>query len=156
MSTPEFPAPAPSPIPAPLASWGDRALGFLIDYLPIIILNAVFFSSRTILTFTGLIGIAYLVFLGHLDGVTGQTPGKAMMGLRLVNGNGELLGSGAGIGRKFLRAFLDGIVCGLGHFLPLVDAKRQTIADKVMSSYVVSGIQKKSFSIDLWMLPKTG
>jgi len=26
----------------------------------------------------------------------------------------------------------------------------------VMSSYVVSGIQKKSFSIDLWMLPKTG
>jgi hypothetical protein len=44
----------------------------------------------------------------------------------------------------------------LGHFLPLVDAKRQTIADKVMSSYVVSGLQKKPFSIDLWMPPKTG
>jgi uncharacterized RDD family membrane protein YckC len=100
------------------------------------------------------VGIAYTVLLGHLDGVTGQTPGKAMMGIKLVDANGELIGSGAGIGRKFVR-FIDWMVCGLGNLLPLVDVKRQTIADKLMSTYVVTGVDKKPFAFDLWIPPKT-
>jgi uncharacterized RDD family membrane protein YckC len=104
--------------------------------------------------FFGLLGLAYLIYLGHLEGTTGQTPGKAMQGTRLVSQEGELLGSGGGIGRKFLH-ILDSLVCYLGWFLPIVDVKRQTIADKVMNSYVVTGVEKKPFSIDLWMPSKT-
>ena len=62
-------------------------------------------------------------------------------------------GAGAGIGRKFVH-ILDSIICFLGWFLPLVDSKRQTIADKVMSTYVVTGIEKKPFAVDLWLPPK--
>jgi len=76
-----------------------------------------------------------------------------MMGLKVVNQQGELIGSGAGIGRKFAH-ILDGIVCGLGWLLPLVDSKRQTLADKVMTTYVVSGLEKKPFAVDLWTAPK--
>jgi len=36
-----------------------------------------------------------------------------------------------------------------------VDAKRQTIADKVMNTYVVEGVEKKSFSVELWLPPKS-
>ena len=85
--------------------------------------------------------------------MSGQTPGKAIMGIRLVDAKGNLLGAGAGIGRKFVH-ILDSIICFLGWFLPLVDSKRQTIADKVMSTYVVTGIEKKPFAVDLWLPPK--
>lgn len=153
MTTPPPPAGSPAALPSPLASWGIRAQGFLIDYGPIIILNIVFFRSRGLFSFVGLLGIGYLVLLGYLDGMTGQTPGKAIMGTRLVDQQGNLLGSGAGIGRKFLH-ILDSLVCFLGWFLPIVDAKRQTIADKVMTSFVVEGMEKKPFAIDLWMPPK--
>jgi hypothetical protein len=35
-----------------------------------------------------------------------------------------------------------------------VDAQRQTIADKVMTSYVVGGLERKPFAVELWMPPK--
>jgi hypothetical protein len=46
-------------------------------------------------------------------------------------------------------------VCLLGWFLPLVDSKRQTIADKLLSTYVVEGVPKRPFAFDLWLPPKT-
>ena len=153
MTAPESPTPQPaSSDPSPLADWGTRAVGFLVDWAPVLILNAIFFQTAFIGWLIWLATIAYTAYLGHLDGLTGQTPGKAMMGIRLVNQQGELLGSGAGIGRKFAH-ILDSIVCGLGWLLPLVDSKRQTIADKVMTTYVVSGVEKKSFAFDLWKPP---
>ncbi len=123
----------------------------MIDWAPVIILSVVLYR---VLYFGGFLWLAYLAYLGHLEGVTGQTPGKAMQGTRLVDQSGELLGSGQGIGRKFLH-ILDSIVCYLGWFLPLVDTKRQTIADKVVNSYVVTGVEKKQFNVNLWMVPKS-
>lgn len=140
-------------MPANLADWGTRAVGLLIDYAPIFVFNAIFFRSTIIFSISWAVGILYWVWMGHLDGVIGQTPGKAIMGTRVVNAQGELIGSGSGIGRKFAH-ILDALICGLGWLLPIVDAKRQTIADKVMSTYVVSGVEKKSFAIDLWLPPK--
>lgn len=153
MTTPEV-APSQPAGSAPLADWGTRALGFVIDILPIIILNLLTFWSDFLSYLGGIAGIAYTAYLGYLDGVTGQTPGKAVMGTRLVNEQGELIQAGAGVGRKFVH-ILDSIVCFLGWFFPLIDAKRQTIADKLMQTYVVTGAEKKAFSVDLWMPPKT-
>ncbi len=137
-------------MPSNLADWGIRAIGAIIDWSPVIIISIVTYR----VPFFGLLSAAYLAYLGHLEGTTGQTPGKAMQGTRLVNEQGELLGSGAGIGRKFVH-ILDSLVCFLGWLLPLVDNKRQTIADKVMNTYVVTGVEKKGFAVDLWMPPKT-
>ena len=146
---PEFPT-QPAASPANLASWGTRAIGLLIDWIPALILSLLTYRANFLVS---LLGYAYWAYLGHLEGVTGQTPGKAIQGIRLVNQQGEVLGSGPGIARKFVHV-LDFIVCGLGFLLPIVDAKRQTIADKVMNTYVVEGVEKKPFSIDLWMPPK--
>lgn len=145
-------APQPAAAPAPLADWGTRALGAIIDWLPVGILNAIFFRVDFLNFLLGLAGLAYWAYIGHLEGVTGQSPGKAIMGTRLVGERGDVVGSGTGIGRKFVH-ILD-FICFLGFLLPLVDAKRQTIADKVVSTYVVSGAEKKQFSIDLWRLPQ--
>jgi len=153
VTTPEPPAPQTAGNPAPLADWGTRALGFLIDYAPVLLLNAIFSRTAVISWIVWLATIGYWAYMGHLDGLYGQTPGKAMLGLKLVNQQGELIGSGAGIGRKFAH-ILDGIICGLGWLLPIIDSKRQTLADKVMTTYVVSGIEKKPFAVDLWTAPK--
>lgn len=154
MTTPDQPQPQPAGpgTPAPLADWGTRAVGFLIDWLPIIILNALTFWSDFLSWLVGLVSIAYAIYLGYMDGVTGQTPGKAIMGIRLVNQQGETIGSGPGIGRKFAH-IVDSIICFLGWLLPIVDSKRQTIADKLLQTYVVTGAEKKPFAIELWTRP---
>jgi uncharacterized RDD family membrane protein YckC len=152
---PEFPTEQPVATPANLASWGTRAIGYLIDIAPALILEALVFRSTFIGSLVGILVFLYgYVYLGYLDGFTGQTPGKAIMGTRVVNAQGQLVGTGSGIARKFAH-ILDSLICLLGWFLPLIDAKRQTIADKVMSTYVVEGMEKKPFSIDLWLPPKT-
>jgi uncharacterized RDD family membrane protein YckC len=153
VSTPEPPVPQPVATPAPLAEWATRALGFVIDYLPIILLNLLMFWSDALRYLAGLIGFAYWVYMGYLDGITGQTPGKAVAGTRVVTKDGQLMQAGLGIGRKFLHV-VDALICGLGFLLPIVDSKRQTIADKLVDTYVVTGVEKKPFSVDLWMPPK--
>jgi len=139
----------PAGTPSNLADWGTRAIGAVIDWLPAFIISVVTYRAY----FLSLLSLAYWAYLRHLEGVTGQTPGKAMQGTRLVDEKGQVLGSGQGIGRKFLH-ILDIIVCWLGFLLPLVDNKRQTIADKVVNSYVVTGVEKKPFNVSLWMVPK--
>lgn len=153
MTTPEFPQEETVGTPANLASWGTRAIGYLIDVLPIWILGILTFWSWPLRLLVGLLGFAYFIYLGHLDGVTGQTPGKVVMGTRVVNAQGNVIGSGNGIARKFSH-IVDSVVCLLGWFLPIVDESRQTIADKIMTTYVVEGVEKKPFSVDLY-LPKS-
>ena len=148
---PEFPAEQPAATPSELADWGTRALGFLIDALPVLILAAVTAFSRTLTYFVALLNFAYFYFyLGNLDGTAGQTPGKRVMGLRLVNQEGNVIGSGAGIARKFAH-IIDSLVCFVGWFLPLFDDRRQTIADKMLTTYVVTGVEKQPFSFQIYM-----
>lgn len=156
MTTPEPPASSPPGQPIPpgqFADWGTRAIGFLIDWVPAAAISAIFYRVALFNVLASLAGAAYWGYIGHLEGVTGQTPGKAMMGTRLVDAKGQLIGSGPGIGRKFAH-IVDGLICGLGFLLPIVDAKRQTIADKLLDTYVVTGAEKKPFAVDLWMPPK--
>lgn len=154
MTTPQPPTPpAAAAVPGPLAEWPVRAIGMIIDYIPLLVIALLTFWIDFLGFITGLIGVGYWVYLGYLDGESGQTPGKAIQGITLVDQKGSLLGVGAGIGRKFCH-ILDSLVCLLGWFLPIVDEKRQTIADKVMTSYVVTGAEKKAFSVDLWMPPQ--
>lgn len=153
MTTPEPPSalPQPASVPGPLADWGMRAIGFVIDYVPIILLNVLTFWSSGLRAFGWLIAIGYWIYMGYLDGVSGQTPGKAMQGIRLVDRQGSLIGAGPGVGRKFLHV-LDSI-CLIGFLLPIVDSQRQTFADKLMTTYVITGAEKKPFAVDLWASP---
>ena len=155
MTTPEFPETQPVGTPANLASWGTRAIGLLIDALPALILQVLVFWSSTLQALVGVASFLYFyIYLGHLDGTTGQTPGKAVMGTRLVNASGDVIGSGSGIARKFAH-IVDSLVCLLGWFLPLVDTNKQTIADKIMTTYVIEGTEKKQFAVDLYLPSKT-
>lgn len=74
---------------------------------------------------------------GFRQGTTGSSIGKSMMKFTVVSeATGQPIGLGLSLVRQ-LAHFLDQIVCNLGYLFPLWDAKRQTFADKIMSTVCV-------------------
>ena len=102
-------------------------------------------ETNTGLVITGVI-LAIIGILGMLaiqiwnrafkQGRTGQSVGKKVMGIKLVD---EHTGQPIGAGMSFVRDLahtLDGFFY-LGYLWPLWDDKRQTFADKILSTVVV-------------------
>jgi uncharacterized RDD family membrane protein YckC len=82
--------------------------------------------------------VALSFYTFYLDGL-GQSPGKAIMGIRVISEQtGQPIGGGMGIARYFVH-MLDALPCYIGFFFPLWDAKRQTFADKILNTVVVPG-----------------
>lgn len=84
-----------------------------------------------------LIAIAVVANVVLLQGISGRSLGKRVVGLRVVRLHGD---QPVGIGRTLLRQcahVLDLLPCYLGYLWPLVDEHRQTFADKVASTVVV-------------------
>lgn len=94
-------------------------------------------TGIALMLLAALIAFAGNVFLIYREGTTGQTPGKKMLGIRLLS---ETTGQPLGFGTAFLRRIChvaDGFPCYVGFLWPLWDAKRQTFADKIVKSIVV-------------------
>jgi uncharacterized RDD family membrane protein YckC len=85
-----------------------------------------------------LIGLGYLLWnYGYRQGTTGSSLGKSVMKVKVVSEvTGQPLGFGLSIVRQ-LAHFVDAIICYIGFLFPLWDAKRQTLADKIMTTVVL-------------------
>ncbi|MFJ9854621.1 RDD family protein [Streptomyces sp. NPDC101150] len=83
------------------------------------------------------LGFGLMLWLLYKEGTTGQTPGKKAMGIRLVREDtGQPIGFGMALVRRIAHG-LDSAACGIGFLWPAWDEKRQTFADKVMSTVVI-------------------
>jgi uncharacterized RDD family membrane protein YckC len=71
------------------------------------------------------------------QGRTGATIGKGVLAIRLLGYSGQPIGAGLSFVRQ-LAHFLDSIACYVGWLWPLWDARKQTFADKIMSTVVVN------------------
>jgi uncharacterized RDD family membrane protein YckC len=82
-----------------------------------------------------LAALAYLLWnYGYRQGAIGSSIGKSVMKFRVVSENtGQPIGFGFSVVRQ-LAHFVDAIILGIGFLFPLWDAKRQTLADKIMST----------------------
>lgn len=129
------------------AGWGSRVGAYLIDIIiigvPFAILNtiggAIDGGAGGFVTFLGVLW--YLGALVYnrwvLGGKSGQTWGRQVLKIRLV---GEATGQPIGVGMAFVRDiahFVDSVICYIGWLFPLWDAKKQTIADKIVKTLVV-------------------
>lgn len=93
-------------------------------------------SSIALMIVGALLSIALGLYLCYREGKTGQTPGKRIVGIRLLREfDGSALGFGLAFGRRLLH-FLDGI-CYIGYLWPLWDPKNQTFADKIVHTVVI-------------------
>ncbi|XVV13952.1 RDD family protein [Actinoplanes sp. CA-131856] len=127
------------------ASWIQRVGAYLIDGLcvaPFSILGALLGMSdgkiNALYYVFALLGLAVTAYNRWFQGgKTGQSWGKKALGLRLV---GEQTGQPIGAGLAFARDlahFIDAIICYIGFLFPLWDAKRQTLADKIVKTVVI-------------------
>lgn len=134
------------------ASWIQRVGGYLIDALCVLPFSLLAgFLGQSTDPSTGLphFNALYWVFalLGLLvsaynrwyqGGKTGQSWGRKALGIRMVS---EETGQPIGPGMAFVRDLahlVDSVICYIGFLFPLWDAKKQTIADKLIKTVVVS------------------
>ncbi len=126
-----------------LATWPQRVGAALIDELAFIPGMILFWAGVANNTFPvvllGLVALAINAYnRWHLQGTTGQSWGKRALHLRLVRMTDK---QPIGFGAAFLRGLahtLDILTAGVGYLFPLWDVRRQTLADKVMKTVVIS------------------
>ncbi|MEU1708929.1 RDD family protein [Streptomyces sp. NPDC005706] len=139
----------------PLATWGQRVGAWFMDalaaYAPMALLLAVAAGSADAIGGAALIlvllaigwPIGYLVLQIAGEGRSGQSPGKRAVGIRVVRASdGRCIGAGQAFGRRLMH-FIDWlpswlIVVPLGLLWPLWHNKRQTWADMVLGTVVVT------------------
>ncbi len=114
----------------------DPLIALLIRLVPTVILVAVVGESLALL----------VVFLGAILYVVwwvrelrqGRTPGKRLLGLRVV---AENTGDAPGLGRMFVREipgrFVSGLIFGLGYLWAILDKNAQAWHDKIARTLVV-------------------
>jgi uncharacterized RDD family membrane protein YckC len=84
---------------------------------------------------TWLLSLAYIVWnYGYRQGTTGSSVGKSIMKFKVVSEKtGQPIGFGMSVVRQ-LAHIIDSAICYIGYLFPLWDPKRQTIADKIMTT----------------------
>ncbi len=126
------------PTASPYASWMQRVGAYLIDVGPIVILELIFYRIFVIYFLILLASIGWTIYnRWYQGGTTGQSLGKKALNLRLVS---EETGQPIGMLMAFVRDIchiIDGVICYVGFLFPLWDAKRQTIADKIVKTVVI-------------------
>jgi uncharacterized RDD family membrane protein YckC len=129
------------------ANWGTRVGAYLIDVLIILPLSVLAAVLGGPVTDPGPLYYVFellaLALWGYnrwfQTGKTGRSWGKKALGISLV---AEATGQPIGAGKAFLRDIahiIDGIICYIGYLFPIWDAKRQTLADKIVKTVVVKG-----------------
>ncbi|HET6709742.1 RDD family protein [Amycolatopsis sp.] len=155
-----FGQPAPYGQPAPFgqqgnpfgpprnyASWGQRALGWLVDFGPVVLLYAIVIpvtvnegeAGGVLAMVGGLAWIGWCVYNRWIQqGNTGQSLGKKVAKIKLVReDSGQPIGAGMAFVRD-LAHFVDNVLCYVGWLWPLWDDKKQTLSDKIVGTVVVN------------------
>jgi uncharacterized RDD family membrane protein YckC len=146
--------------------WITRVLAWLIDSIPILIVVGIgqgiaIASAENVCTsseygyggscvstysivgvlvsgLASLVAFGYVIWnYGYKQGTTGSSIGKGVMKFKVISEKtGQPIGFGLSIVRQ-LAHIVDGIICYIGYLFPLWDAKRQTLADKIMTTVCV-------------------
>jgi uncharacterized RDD family membrane protein YckC len=115
---------------------------FAAAFIDGILLAVVSGILRAILGTGGGEGLGLVISLGYytyFHGKTGQTPGDAVMSIRVVDfrdGTGAPIGYGRALGRA-LMSIVSGVVLLLGYLWMIWDGEKQTWHDKVVGSVVI-------------------
>ena len=134
-----------------LAAWPQRVIAYLIDFVIALVpplAAGVVLDPGTGQAMSQTASVVYLLlwFLGPaiwvynrwvLQGRSGQSWGKQLLNIRLARADdGQPVGGTIALLRD-LAHIIDSLICYIGWLFPLWDARRQTIADKIMNTVVV-------------------
>lgn len=119
-----------------LADVGTRLIALIIDgFILALITGLLFWGGREAGGFVGfLIGVAYQWYF--LTQQNGQTPGKRLMGIRVVRKDGQPVDAATVIVR-YIGYYVNSFILGIGWLWALWDADRQGVHDKLAGTIVV-------------------
>ena len=130
------------------ASFGARAGAYVVDSIIVYVLTFVLVTVRTlgfvfggeaaqmlsivmtVVIFQAVVGIYWWFY------TTGWSPGRALVGIRIVDAVGQRPGARRGIGR-LLMAQVSGLAIGIGYLAMLWSPQRQTWHDAAAGTYVI-------------------
>jgi uncharacterized RDD family membrane protein YckC len=94
--------------------------------------------GKLLLFLTCCVGLAYVIWNScYRQGVTGSSIGKSVLKFRVVSEKtGQPIGFASSVVRQ-LAHITDTLTGSIGYLFPLWDAKRQTLADKIMTTVCV-------------------
>lgn len=143
------------------ADWGQRFLGYLVDFVIGMVLSMIIFVPFSIVAGIGGGGnpnemsgvqcfgtaLMYAVSIGFtifnqiwLRGTRGSTIGQGVLGLKTVTAEGEIPSFGSLIIRLLVQIPIGLVLCigpVVDYLFPLWDEKKQTLHDKAASTFVV-------------------
>lgn len=133
------------------ADWGERVGAGLVDWglalAALLTVSTLTGFSDTLSTLGGFVWLGLIGYVAWLNGSKGQSPGKALMGLKLVRDvDGSTLGGPVGVVRALVLGVLATMTGGLFLVLsvlwPLWGQKKQALHDKIVSASVIAGHPK--------------
>lgn len=92
----------------------------------------------TVATIVGGMVALHALYWVLFTGLQGQTPGKMLLGIRVVDARGNRPGIARAFMREIVGKFLSKLVCYLGYLWVFVDRHRQAWHDKIADTYVVA------------------
>lgn len=111
------------------AGFCARFGAYLIDMILCIIVAAIIGDDSGLLVTT--------LYFGILQGQTGHTLGKSMLGLKVIRTNGEPISIGRGIGRHFA-TIMSGMIFGIGFLMAAWTQNKQALHDIIADTVVVT------------------
>lgn len=108
----------------------------LIIGIPVSLLGYGLVFATGIPSMTYLGQLASLILVVYLDGIKGGTPGKLILGMRIVNEQGNYIGIPMAI-LRYIGKILSAIILGIGYLMIAWDSKKQGLHDKIAKTYVV-------------------
>ncbi|MBI2887770.1 MAG: RDD family protein [Chloroflexi bacterium] len=94
-------------------------------------------AALGILVIVGVLGLANLLYFVLFTGIRGQTPGKMLVGIKVVDQEGRAPGIGRAIMREIIGKFVSALAIYIGYLWALWDPQSQTWHDKIAGTYVV-------------------
>lgn len=144
----DMPAPPPAAgIGREKAEIGARVVARIIDWaigaaisIPVYIVGLILLAISDVLgviffivAIPAIIAAWVYIFMWGL-GVTGQTPGKRMQGVAVLDATtGQVLGGPKGIGRELLNGIINSF-CYIGYIWAFIDQENQALYDKAITA----------------------
>lgn len=110
-------------------------LDLLIIGIPLLLLY-LFFYFINWLNLYWLFNLAGVCLVIYLDGIYGGTPGKLILGLRIVNEKNEFIGIPNAI-LRYACEMISAIILGMGYLMIAWDIRKQGLHDRIAKTFVI-------------------
>jgi len=132
------------------AGFGIRFLAWLIDFFILsflsFIIGFIFGGFAYLIGWSGASVDLVAYFLGLVTGLLyltlfwsssfQGTPGKILLGLKIVDVNGNKISYSTALIR-YISTFISSLLLGIGYLLIIFDGRKQALHDKLASTYVI-------------------